>query len=140
MSITSAVCDSYRQEVMDGIHLAADVYMLALIKPGSVGTHGPGTTNYSDLGTDEASGAGYTPGGVVLTNRVVGIDSPGGPAWIDFDDVTLLAATIDAAGWLLYNATRAGKSLAVGSFGVTVSSTGGAFVVPLFKPIRSSIP
>ena len=51
MSIVSALCDSYIKEQMDdGLHKAADIYMIALIKSGSTGVFDALTTNYSQLG------------------------------------------------------------------------------------------
>src|SRR5258708_40247875 len=74
--ITSAVATSFKKEILQGIHLAADTYKILLIKVGcagtfdatltNVGTPGSSAPSTSNVGTDEASGTGYTTGGNTL--------------------------------------------------------------------------
>jgi hypothetical protein len=40
MSIITEVCDAYIKEIMDGGHVLADTYKIAMIKPASAGTPG----------------------------------------------------------------------------------------------------
>lgn len=133
MAITTAMCNSYKQELLDGIHQAADVYKIALIKAGAAGTFGKATTNYSALGTDEATGTGYVAGGNTLTGytNALTVDT----ASIDWADSVWSAASISADGALIYNSTRANKAVAVLAFADTsaipVTSTGAAFTVTI---------
>ena len=49
MSITSAVCNSFKQELLGGIHdLDTDTIKVALIKVSPTGTYNADTTNYTD--------------------------------------------------------------------------------------------
>ena len=69
MGITTAMCTSFKQELLGGIHdLDSDSIKLALIKPSNSGTYNAATTNYSDVtgNSDEASGTNYSAGGQVL--------------------------------------------------------------------------
>ena len=58
MAITTAMCSSFKQELLGGVHdLDTDTLKLALIKASPTGTYGAATTNYSDVtgNSDEAS-------------------------------------------------------------------------------------
>jgi hypothetical protein len=93
MSIATAVCDSYTKEVMEGVHLVADTYKIALIKPASAGTLGAATANYSDLATDEASGTGYSAGGLSLTGTATALEACRSLARLQRWRVALLRST-----------------------------------------------
>lgn len=136
MSITTAVCDSYTKEVMEGVHLVTDTYKVALIKPASAGAHGAATTNYSNLGADEISGTGYTAGGKNLTTPATALSA--GVASLDFDDAQWTSASFSADGALIYNATRANKAVCVLSFGGTYTVTAGTFTLPIDRPVRAT--
>ena len=50
MGITTAMCTSFKSEVLGGVHdLDTHTLKLALIKSGESGTYGAATTNYSDV-------------------------------------------------------------------------------------------
>ena len=69
MAITTAMCSSFKEELLGGVHdLDTDTLKLALIKASPTGTYGAATTNYSDVtgNSDEASGSGYSAGGGTL--------------------------------------------------------------------------
>ena len=73
MAITQAFCTSAKVGMLKGLYdftNGADVFKLALFRATAsiVGTFGAGTTNYSDMGADEATGTNYTAGGQALTN------------------------------------------------------------------------
>lgn len=130
MTITSAVCNSFKTEVLGGIHdLDTDVLKIALIKAGPTGDYGVGTTNYSNLtgNSDEASGVNYTAGGNTLSGASIALD--GNTAIVDFNDTTWLSATISADGALIYNTSKANRAVAVISFSGTVTSTSGDFTI-----------
>lgn len=129
MSIQSAVCTSFKAELLDGIHQAADEYRIALYT--KTADLGPSTEEYTAVG--EASGTGYTAGGKALSGRSVVVDS--GVVYVDWDDVTWAAPTrIVARGALIYNATRGNRAVAVLDFGGDVSSADGAYMVILPAP------
>ena len=125
MAITTAICNSYKQEILEGVHASTDTYKIALFT--SSATLGAATTAYST--TNEVSGTGYTAGGVNLANFTSGLD--GSTAYITFDDASWANATITARGALIYNASKSNKAVAVFDFGGDVVSTSGTFTVDL---------
>lgn len=124
MAITSAVCNSFKQEVIGGIHdLDTDIIKIALYT--SSATLGAATTAYT--ASNEVVGAGYTAGGNTLTGAVISLD--GSVAIVDFSDTTWSAATITARGALIYNSSKSDKAIAVIDFGGDKTSTNGDFTV-----------
>lgn len=132
MAITSAVCTSFKKELLERKHdfnvTSGHTFKIALFT--SAATLGASTTAYTT--TNEVVGTGYTAGGIVLTN--VDPTSSGTTAFIDFNDATFSSATITAAGALIYNTTTDGgtgttNAVAVISFGGDKTSTNGDFVV-----------
>ena len=128
MAITTAVCNSWKLEVLDGVHQPGDSYKIALYTADA--NLGAATTAYTAVG--EASGAGYAAGGVELSGRVSAIS--GGVAYLDFADPSWASATITARGAMIYNATQGNKAVAVFDFGADVSSTAATFGVVLPDP------
>jgi hypothetical protein len=130
MSITSAVANSFKTEVLEGIHaIETDTIKLALIKSGPSGTYDKDTTNYSDVtgNTDEATGTNYPAGGNTLANASITLD--GDTAIVDFDDTAFLSATVSADGAIIYNSSKANRAIAIIDFGGTVTSTAGDFTI-----------
>ena len=129
MAITQAVCSSFKQELLGGVHnftaSTGDVFKIALYT--SSATLDSTTTVYS--ATNEASGTGYTAGGNTLTTATGSVFLSGTTAYIDFDDTTWASSTISAAGALIYNSSKSNKAVLVLSFGGTYSSTSGNFTV-----------
>lgn len=132
MAITSAVCTSFKQELLEGIHdfnaTSGHTFKIALYT--SSASLDAATSNYTTSG--EVVGTGYTAGGVTLTN--IDPSSSGTTAFIDFNDATWTSATITAAGALIYNTTADGgtgttNAVAVISFGGDKTSTNGDFVI-----------
>ena len=134
MAITAAVPNSAKLEFLQGVHLPADVYMLALYGPAA--TLNKATTAYSV--TDEVGNSGtYAAGGIVLVGYTAALD--GDAAILDWTtDPEWTGATIAAAGALIYNATRANKAVAVLAFGGTITSTAGTFKVTLPVPAAAT--
>ena len=117
MGITTAMCTSFKSEVLGGVHdLDTHTLKLALIKSGESGTYGAATANYSDVtgNSDEASGTNYSAGGQNLDSAAISVD--GTTAIVDFADLSYLTATITAMGALIYNTSQANKSVAVLDF------------------------
>lgn len=130
MAITTAMCSSFKQELLGGVHdLDTDSLKLALIKQSPTGTYGAATTNYSDVtgNTDEATGTNYTAGGQTLDGATISLD--GTTAIVDFTDEVFTNLTISADGAILYNSSQANKAIAVFNFGSTVTATAGDFTV-----------
>ena len=130
MAITTAMCNSFKQELLGGVHdLDTNSLKVALIKASSVGTYGAATTNYSDItgNTDEAVGTNYSAGGQALGSAVISLS--GSTAFVDFADEVFANLTISAAGAIIYNASKSNKAVAVFDFGTTVTSTSGDFTV-----------
>ena len=130
MAITSAVCNSFKTEVLGGIHdLDTDVIKIALIKATPTGTYGASTTNYSSVtgNSDEASGTNYSTGGNTLSGASITLDSS--TAIVDFSDTVWSSATISADGALIYNSSKSNRAIAVIDFGGTVTSTAGDFTI-----------
>lgn len=129
-TITTAMCNSFKQELLGGVHdLDTHSLKLALIKPSPTGNFNKSTTNYSELtgSSDEATGTNYSAGGQVLDSPVISLS--GDTAIVDFADEVFSNLTITAAGALLYNSSASNKAIAVFSFGSNVASTAGDFTV-----------
>ena len=132
MAITTAMCNSFKQELLGGIHdLDTDTLRVALIKASHTGTYGASTTNYSDLGEDEVgtSGTGYSRD--QSFNELAGatITLSGSTAFVDFTDKVFTDLTVSARGCLIYNASQGDKAIALFDFGQDVTSTAGDFTV-----------
>jgi hypothetical protein len=130
MAITTAMCNSFKQELLGGVHdLDTDSLKIALIKDSPTGTYGAATTNYSDVtdNSDEASGTNYTAGGQVLDGATITLSS--GVAFVDFTDEVFTNLTISADGAIIYNSSQGNKAIAVFDFGGTVTATSGDFTV-----------
>ena len=127
MSITQAMCTSFKQELLTGTHDftngTGDTFKIALFT--SSATLGAATTAYST--SNEVSGTGYTAGGNTLTN--VTPSSSGTTAFTDFADTTWSSATITARGALIYNSTDSNKAVVVLDFGSDKTSTNGDFTI-----------
>jgi hypothetical protein len=125
MAITTAICNSYKQEILEGVHASADTYKIALYT--SSATLSASTTAYSS--TNEVSGTGYDAGGKTLTGYVSGLSS--GTAYITFDDPSWTNSTITARGCLIYNSSKSNKAVACFDFGSDVISVSGTFTIDL---------
>ena len=106
MANTSAICSSFKQELLQGKHNFAssggDTFKIALYD--SDATLGASTTGYAT--TEEitnTSGTAYTAGGATLTRTGVGLT--GTTAFTDFSDVTYSSASFPANAALIYNTT-----------------------------------
>ena len=141
MAITQAICTSFKQEILQGIHNltngsgggtttttgTGNTFKLALYT--SSATLGASTTAYST--TNEVSGTGYSAGGGTLTN--VTPSTSGTTALTDFADLTFSSATITARGALIYNSSTtagsANRAVLVLDFGGDKTSTAGDFTI-----------
>lgn len=130
MAITTAMCNSFKEELLGGVHdLDTDTLKIALIKETPTGTYDANTTNYSDVtgNSDEAVGTNYTAGGQALDTATITLS--GSTAFVDFADEVFTDLTISADGAIIYNSSQADKAIAVFDFGGTVTATSGDFTV-----------
>ena len=130
MAITTAMCTSFKSELLGGTHdLDTDSLKLALIKASPSGTYNAATTTYSDVtgNSDEASGTNYTAGGQVLDGATISTD--GTTAIVDFTDEVFSNVTLSADGCIIYNTAQANKAIAVIDFGGTVSASAGDLTI-----------
>jgi hypothetical protein len=132
MAITQAFCTSAKVGMLKGLYdftNGADVFKLALFRATAsiVGTFGAGTTNYSDMGADEATGTNYTAGGQALTN--VTPTSSGTTAYTDFADEVFTNVTITTSGCLIYDSTVGNAAIGVFNFGGDKTATAGDLTI-----------
>jgi len=130
MAITTAMCTSFKQELLGAVHdMDTHTLKLALIKSGMSGTYGAATANYSDVtgNSDEASGTNYSAGGQNLDSAAISAD--GTTAIVDFADEVFSNVTTSAAGCIIYNSSASNKAICVIDFGGTVSATAGDLTI-----------
>jgi len=133
--IISAICNSYKLEIIQGVHKTTDEYYIALFT--DVATIDKDTTSYTGLLEEVANGNGYTTGGKLLEGLTLVLDND--VAIIDFEtDPLWTSSTITARGCLIYNNSLVGKN-AVGviDFGGDYSSTNGEFKITFPLPTSS---
>ena len=128
MAITTAMCTSFKQELMEAKHnfLASggNTFNLALYTRSA--TLGAATTAYS--ATNEVSGTGYTAKGAALTN--VNPTTSGTTAFTDFADLTFSSSSITARGALIFNDTASGDpAVCALDFGGDKTSSSGDFTI-----------
>ena len=127
MSITSALCTSFKQEILVGTHnftaTSGNSFKLALYT--SSATLNASTTAYTT--SNEVSGTGYTATGAALTS--VTPTTSGTTAFCDFADLTISSSTITANGALIYNDTQSDKAVCTLAFGGDKTSTAGDFTI-----------
>jgi hypothetical protein len=131
MAITSAVCTSFKVELLKGVHnftaTTGNTFKIALYT--SSATLGAGTTAYSTSNEiTNTSGTAYTAGGATLTSVTPTSDST--TAVCDFSDVSYTDATFTANGCLIYNDTATGDPACVAvAFGADKTVTSGTFTI-----------
>lgn len=125
MAITQGMCDSFKVQILNGVHnFSADTFKIALYT--SSATLGETTTAYS--ATNETSGANYTAGGNSLTVSVTPTNT-GNVAFLSFANTTWSTATITARGAVIYNNSKSNAAVCVLDFGSDKTSTAGNFSV-----------
>ena len=130
MAITSAICTSFKVELLKGVHnftaTTGDTFKIALYD--SDATLGAGTTAFS---TSEeitnTSGTAYTSGGATLTS--VTPTSSSTTAICDFADVSFSSASFTANGALIYNSSASNAAVCAIAFGSDKTATNGTFTI-----------
>lgn len=128
MSITQAMCTSFKVELLKGVHnltaSTGNTINMALYQ--STASLGATTTAYTSSG--EASGTGYTAKGAALTS-VTPVAS-GTTAVCDFADLTFSSVSITARGGMIFNETATGDpSLVILDFGADKTATAGDMTI-----------
>jgi len=138
MANTQAMATSFKVEILGGVHAigtpptrattAKDTFKAALFE--ATATLGAGTTAYSSSG--EVSGAGYTTGGITVSNATAPTSSGTTAYWtpsasLTYSNVTL-TTPFDAV--LIYNSSQGDKAVAVYTFG-SQTVTSGTFILTM---------
>ena len=128
MAITSAVCNTFKTEVLRAIHNftnGGNEFKLALYTDQA--TLNKSTTAYSST-NEVANGNGYTTKGIALTNTTPALS--GDTAVCDFANVSFTSASFTANGCLIYNETASGDpSVCSIAFGGNKTVTSGTFTI-----------
>jgi len=130
MAISSAVCNSFKQEILVGTHnftaSSGNSFKLAMYT--SSASLGAGTTAYSSSNEiSNTSGSAYTAGGKALTSVTPVLD--GSTAVCDFADISFTSASFTANGCLIYNDTQSDKAVCVVAFGGDKTVSSGTFTI-----------
>ncbi len=129
--ITGGITYQFLRDQFNGLHdLENDSIFFAMYT--TLATLDRTTANIFD-NTNELVGTGYTAGGVVVTQTIIG--GPPTITGLDIDDLTFATAvwgqTAGTAAFaaVLYNQTQSNKVIAVIPFGAAQVVNGGDFVV-----------
>ncbi len=127
--ITQAMCTSFKVGLLNGqfdfSSGTSQHFYIALYTPAA--NLSSATTAYSTA--NEASGAGYSPGGQELSVSITP-SSSGTTAFLNFSDVTWNTTTITARGALIYKADGVtNPAIVVLEFGEDKQTNAGDFVI-----------
>ena len=136
MANTQSMTTSFKGEILTATHnfgvaptrgaSTADTFKAALYI--TTATLGAATTAYTVTG--EVSGAGYTAGGVTVTNATVPATSGTTAYWTPSASITYSSVTLSTAfdAVLIYNSTQSNKAVSVHTFG-SQTITAGTFTL-----------
>jgi len=136
MANTQAMTTSFKGEILTATHnfgvapiraaTTADTFKAALYV--TTATLGAATTAYTVTG--EVSGAGYTAGGVTVTNATVPATSGTTAYWTPSASITYSSVTLSTAfdAVLIYNSSQSDKAVSVHTFG-SQTITAGTFTL-----------
>ena len=130
MTISSAVCNSFKQEILVGTHnftaSSGNAFKLAMYT--SSASLGAGTTAYASTNEiTNASGSAYSAGGKTIVSVTPVLD--GSTAVCDFADISFTSASFTANGCLIYNDTQSDKAVCVVAFGGDKTVSSGTFTI-----------
>ena len=130
MTISSAVCNSFKQEILVGTHnfttTSGNDFKLAMYT--SSASLGAGTTAYASTNEiTNASGSAYSAGGKEIVSVTPVLD--GTVAVCDFADISFTSASFTANGCLIYNDSQADKAVCVVAFGGDKTVSSGTFTI-----------
>jgi len=123
-SIVQTQTTSFKTELYQAVHnFTTDTFKIALYTADA--DLNAATTVYSSA--NEVTGTGYTAGGVTLTG--VTVDSSGYTAYVNFADA-VFNASVTARCALIYNSSKANRSVVVLDFGSDKTSTNFTITMP----------
>ena len=130
MTISSAVCNSFKQEILVGTHnftaSSGNAFKLAMYT--SSASLGAGTTAYATTNEiTNASGSAYSAGGKTIVSVTPVLD--GTVAVCDFADISFTSASFTANGCLIYNDSEADKAVCTVAFGGDKTVSSGTFTI-----------
>ena len=128
MAITSAICNSFKTEILTGTHnftaTSGNTFNIALYT--SSATLNKSTTAYPT--SNEVSGTGYTAKGNALTSVTPALSTD--TAVCDFADTSFTSASFTARGCLIFNDSASGDpSVCAIDFGSDKTVTSGTFTI-----------
>ena len=128
MAITSAICNSFKTEILTGTHnftaSSGNTFNLALYT--SSASLGASTTAYTT--SNEVSGSGYTAKGNALTSVTPTLSTD--TAVCDFADTSFTSASFTARGCLIFNDSATGDpAVCAIDFGSDKTVTSGTFTI-----------
>jgi hypothetical protein len=133
MSIVQTQTTSFKAELYQGIHnLLTDTLKIALYD--ATANLDADTTVYTSTG-ELATANGYTRPGVTLTGVTIG--TSGYTAYVSFNNVTWNPASFTVRAALIYNSSKANRSIAVLDFGADKTAVN-TFVITLPANTASS--
>ena len=137
MAISQAVCNSFKQELLESKHDFAsggDTFKIALFT--SSASLGASTTAYSSSNEiTNTSGSAYVAGGQALTGQSVTGGSGATTAFVDFsNNPQWTSASFTANGAMIYNTTTDGGSgttnaVCILAFGADFTASNGTFTI-----------
>ena len=139
MAISSAICTSFKQEILVGTHnftaSSGNTFKIALYT--SDASLGAATTAFSTSNEiSNTSGSAYSSGGATLTSVTPTTD--GTTAVCDFSDVSFTSASFTANGALIYNSSQSNKAVAVIAFGGDKTVSSGTFTIQFPTAVASN--
>ena len=128
MAITSAICTSFKVEILKAVHnftaSSGNTFNLALYT--SDASLGAATTAYTT--SNEVSGSGYTAKGNALTSVTPALSTD--TAVCDFADTSFTSASFTARGCLIFNDSATGDpAVCAIDFGADKTVTSGTFTI-----------
>tara|TARA_R110000822_G_scaffold281502_1_gene403197 strand:- start:388 stop:825 length:438 start_codon:yes stop_codon:yes gene_type:complete len=130
MAIVQAVCNSFKKEILEGIHdfeNGGDQFKLALYE--DTANLSANTTAYpgDSTGSQVGDTGQYVQGGKVLQSQQTSLDTS--VAIVTFANLSFTGVTLTAEGALIYNATESDKAVCVLDFGGNKTATSGTFTI-----------
>ena len=138
--MSSLIYDSFVDKLCTGaINPSSDTFKVMLIAPGGGYTPSKTADIFRSAATaGEASGTGYTSGGVAVTCTVAK-NTGSNQETLTFSNPSWAGATISAVGAVIYKSrgglASADELVAYVDFGGTVTSTAGTFAVTFSSPL-----
>lgn len=132
MANAQAICTSFKQELLSGIHALGTSVVRAATTADSVkaalylatASIGAATTAYSVTG--EVTGTNYTAGGAAVTNATAPASTGTTAYWTPSASITWTNVTLSTAFdcVLFYNATQANRAISAHTFGSQTVTAG----------------